>query len=243
MPKTVVGRVRKLFIYPVKSMRGIAVPEISCYWYGANGDRKAAFTRAGDLSGFPWLTARELPDLLTYEPYFVDATSPLTSATHVRTPDGRDLPLESSALSADLARRHGAAIALLKLKRGTFDCMPMSLITTSMLDALRQAAGRTLDVRRFRPNILIEGLDGENEEAWAGSILAFGERDDAARLQVNYPTKRCMMINLDPDSAESDERILKAAAASNEANAGVYAAVSRPGAIRVGDAVYLDVSG
>lgn len=50
------------------------------------------------------------------------------------------------------------------------------------------------------------------------------------------------MINLDPDSAESDEHVLKAAAASNEANAGVYAAVSNPGAIRVGDAVYLDVS-
>ena len=243
MAPNIVGRVQKLFLYPVKSMRGIPVSEIVCYWYGANGDRKVAFTRENDMSGFPWLTARELPALLQYEPYFVDEAAPLTSAIRVKTPDNRDLSLESHELSEELARQYGAPISLLKLKRGTFDCMPLSLITTGTLEALGQAAGRSLDVRRFRPNVFIDGLAGAAESTWVGATLIFGRRDDAARVQVNYPTKRCMMINLDPDSGETDGRVLKAAAATSQARAGTYAAVSRPGTIRVGDSVIIEREG
>ena len=125
MAPNLVGHVRKLFIYPVKSMRGISVSEISCYRYGANGDRKYAFTRAGNMSGFPWLTARELPALLQHEPYFVDAASPIASAIRVKTPDNRDLSLEAPELAGELAAQNEAAVSLLKLKCGTFDCMPL----------------------------------------------------------------------------------------------------------------------
>lgn len=240
MQENIVGHVKELFLYPVKSMRGISVPQVTCYWYGVNGDRKVAFTRAGILSGFPWLTGRELPALLKYEPYFVDSQSPNSSPIRVRTPDNRDLPLEGSELAQELSAAYGDAISLLKLKRGTFDCMPLSLITSATLSKLEQAAGRALDVRRFRPNVLVEEIDGVSEEAWAGSVLTFGDRDDAARIQANYPTERCVMINLDPHSAESDPRVLKAVTRKNNALAGIYAAVSRPGTIRVGDAVYLE---
>lgn len=223
-------------------MRGASVPEITCYWYGANGDRKYAFTCAGDVSGFPWLTARELPTLLQYEPYFVDVTSPMTSPVRVRTRANRDLPLEAPELAAELTARAETEVSLLKLKRGTFDCMPISIITSVTLDEVKRAVGHSLDVRRFRPNIVIETAAGTAEEEWVGSTLIFGTREDAARVQVNYPTKRCMMINLDPDSSERDRRVLRAVADIRQSYAGVYASVSRPGTIRVGDAIYLDTS-
>lgn len=239
MSENIVGHVKELFVYPVKSMRGISVPEVECYWYGVNGDRKVAFTRDGNTSGFPWLTGRELPDLLTYEPYFVDPWSPLSSPIRVETPDGRDLPLESPELIRELADGYGGAISLLKLKRGTFDCMPLSLISTQVVNELARASGWLPDARRFRPNVLVDGLDGVTEEAWAGGTITFGEADDAAQIQVNYRTERCVMVNLDPDSAESDPRVLKTVARKSNSLAGVYAAVSRPGTIRVGDALYL----
>jgi len=48
-----------------------------------------------------------------------------------------------------------------------------------------------------------------------------------------------MMINLDPETASQDARIMKAVVGLNGNNAGVYATVVRRGTVRVGDPVYL----
>lgn len=238
MEEKMVGTVRELFVYPVKSMRGIPVPAVSCYWYGVNGDRKYAFTQSGDLSGFPWLTGRELPALLQYEPYFVQPDAPLQSPIRVKTPQGADLPLESPALQRQIEAGFGGAIELLRLKRGTFDSMPLSIFAMQTLADLEEAAGISLDIRRFRPNIVVESVDGQREDAWSGAALMFGRGEEATRIQVNHPIKRCVMINLDPDSVQSEPRILKTVARENNSLAGIYASVSRPGAIRVGDPVF-----
>lgn len=177
--------------------------------------------------------------MLQYAPYFVQPESPLESAIRVRTPGGRDLPLESAELQAELAEAYGDEIEFVRLKRGTFDSMPLSVMTTGTVARLAQKAGRALDVRRFRPNIVIEGVDGAREEAWAGATIAFGAGEDGARVQMNQSIKRCVMINLDPDSAEADARVLKAAAAENGSLAGMYGSVSRPGVVRRGDVVTL----
>jgi len=50
---------------------------------------------------------------------------------------------------------------------------------------------------------------------------------------------RCVMINLDPDTAEQDSRIMKAAIRMNDNNAGVYGTVARTGQISVGQPVNL----
>jgi MOSC domain-containing protein YiiM len=48
-----------------------------------------------------------------------------------------------------------------------------------------------------------------------------------------------MMLNLDPETAEQDPRIMKTVVRLNKNNAGVYATVVRSGTIRVGDRVSL----
>lgn len=240
MTRKIAGHVRELFLYPVKSMRGLSVSAVELYWYGVNGDRKYAFTQVGDLSGFPWLTARELPHMLQYEPYFVDPASPLSSAIRIRTPDGRDLPVEAAEVAEQLAAESGIRVSLVKLMRGTFDCMPVSIITSGTLTELEQEAGRSLDRRRFRPNIVVDSLPDADEAAWANCSLAFGEGDEGARVDVEYQTKRCMIVNLDPDSGEADPQILRTVTTVRHSHAGVYASVSRPGAIRVGDPVFLE---
>jgi uncharacterized protein YcbX len=64
-----VGFVRQLFRYPVKSMAGEALERAEIGWHGVEGDRRFAFRRVDNTSGFPWLTAGRLPELLRYRPY------------------------------------------------------------------------------------------------------------------------------------------------------------------------------
>ena len=55
---SVVGVVKALYRYPVKSMRGECVEEARVWWHGLEGDRRYACGRTGNTSRFPWLTAR-----------------------------------------------------------------------------------------------------------------------------------------------------------------------------------------
>ena len=61
-----VGVIRRLARYPVKSMRGEALPATTLTLQGVAEDRRFAFVQADSRSAFPWLTARELPEMLCY---------------------------------------------------------------------------------------------------------------------------------------------------------------------------------
>src|SRR5215510_7574032 len=69
------GYIHELVRYPVKSMAGIATDSAFLGWHGLQGDRRFAFRRLNDGSGFPWLTASRLPELLLYEPLGLDENS------------------------------------------------------------------------------------------------------------------------------------------------------------------------
>jgi uncharacterized protein YcbX len=59
-----IGHVEAIFQYPVKSMAGERLDAATLRWHGLEGDRRLALRRMDDRSGFPWLTASTLPDLL-----------------------------------------------------------------------------------------------------------------------------------------------------------------------------------
>jgi hypothetical protein len=120
-------------------------------------------------------------------------------------------------------------------KNGVFDEAPVSLMTEQSVNTLAAIAGQaTLDARRFRQNIVIASAgSGFPENDWVGHVIAIGE----VRLHIALRDVRCAMINLDPDNAAADPRILKALSGANAACLGVYAYVEQPGTIRVGDAV------
>lgn len=243
-----VGTVTALTVYPVKSMRGVALERAQGYWYGLNGDRKYAFVRGEARSGFPWLTARGLPRLLSYKPYFEDATDPLASAVWVKTPEGEDVAAHAGELAASLSEQSGERVSLFRLKRGTFDCMPVSLITTQTLHAVGAEVGRVLDSSRFRANLVVdaahEAVFSERgafpEQAWLGRRLRFGNRADSLLLALNYPTTRCAVVNLDPADGAPDASVLKAVTRLTGAQAGVYGTVHRLGDVRLGDTVFLE---
>ncbi len=233
-----IARITSIFRYPVKSMAGETLESAALGWHGLEGDRRFAFARKGAATGMPWLTASTLPSLITYTPLHENG-APL--ASRVRTPSGRDLDLRSEELRAEISAAHGAPVELMQLDNGIFDDAPISLISAASIAAIGEAAGIPLDPRRFRNNFLIETPDGApfTEDRWVGRTIRIGDADDGPALSVCVRDVRCVMINLDPQTAASDPRVLKAAVRLNENCAGLYGTVTRTGTVRVGDALYL----
>jgi hypothetical protein len=234
-----IGRVCGIVRYPVKSMAGVPTDSALLGWHGLDGDRRFAFRRIGDESGFPWLTASRLPGLLLYHPVGLDDSSGEPLPTHVRTPAGSCVELRSPELKAELVERFGSDLELMRLKHGVFDEAVVSVISLGTIAGIGRGAGLDLDRRRFRANIVVETERSEPfiEEGWVGRTLVFGEGDRRPAVGVTAPDVRCMMINLDPDTAEQDARVLKTVVRLNENHAGAYGTVVRSGPIRVGDGV------
>ncbi|HEX9982183.1 MAG TPA: MOSC domain-containing protein [Thermoanaerobaculia bacterium] len=239
-----IGHIRDVVRYPVKSMAGVPAESAFLGWHGLAGDRRFAFRRLGDESGFPWLTAGRLAQLVLYQPVGVEESSGEPLPTHVRTPGGNDVELRGDELRGEIAGRFGSDVELMKIKHGIFDDASVSVISLSTIAGIGAEAGVELDRRRFRANIFVETLEPAPflEDGWVGGRLLFGESEPRPAVSVTLRDVRCMMINLDPDTAVQDARVLKAVVRMNANNAGVYGTVVQTGTIRVGDAVYLERS-
>lgn len=236
-----IGVVRRILRFPVKSMRGEDLEIAEVRWPGIAGDRRYGFVRSDDRSDFPWLTGRQIPAMLLHAPYLADAGGGKTAPVRVVTPEGDDLPVESPELLHRLGDAAGGPIHLMHCNRGAFDSQGLSVVTAASLDALDRLAGRALDPLRFRINLVVETRSGSpwEEEGWGESMLAFGDELDGARIRVTNPIERCVMINIDPDTAEKDARVLRTVARQRGNELGMYATTERTGAIRLGDAAYL----
>ena len=233
------GHVHELVRYPVKSMAGIPAESAFLGWHGLQGDRRFAFRRLNDQSGFPWLTASRLPELLLYQPLDLDENA--EAPAHVRTPEGIDLPIGSTELQNSVAARFGKPVELMKLKHGIFDEASVSVINLATIAAIGRELDQNLDTRRFRANIVIASDSTEPflEDGWIGGRLVFGSDEVGPMISLTMRDPRCVMINLDPDTAAQDPRIMKAAVRLNENNAGAYGMVARTGQLSVGQSVRL----
>lgn len=123
-----------------------------------------------------------------------------------------------------------------------FDVAVIHLLTTSTINHLRELypEGR-FEVRRFRPNIVIESTSEEKsfvENSWVDKKLSIGEE---VVLRIISPCTRCVMITLPQGDLPKDLGILRTVAKYNQVHAGVYASVHRGGTIRRWDNVQLDV--
>jgi len=235
------GRISAIFRYPVKSMAGELLDAATLGWHGIDGDRRLAFRRLNDKSGFPWLTAGKLPQLLLYKPFGLDSNTAGSLPTHVRTPDGKEYELRSDELREEISSRCGGDVELMNLKHGIFDESPISVISMATVHGLERESGLDLDLRRFRPNVVIETNSSEpfEENSWVGRTLMFGEGDSRAVVGVTMKDERCVMVNFDPDTAERDSEVMKTVVRLNENYAGVYGTVVRAGELRVGQVVTL----
>lgn len=226
------GVVSGLWRFPVKSMAGEPLVQADVSWAGLAGDRRWAFVRPdSQASGFPWHTIREFPQMSRYVALLSEPARADRSPVVVRTPGDDLYDVTDPRLAAEL----GAGVRVIRLDRGAFDAMPVSLISGSTVSALCELADVPGDELRFRPNIVVTLDSGApfEEDEWVGAVVRIG----SAVVRVDRRDSRCVIVNVDPATGAPGSSLLRVIGASRRAQAGVYGTTVRPGVIRVGDPV------
>ena len=258
---SVVGKVESLWRYPVKSMRGEEMDELFAGYAGVYADRLYAFESSASSKGFPFFTGRDQRQMIRYRARFrnpekaarpVNLTEAEKSGANpisadasdlmidVETPDGKTFAIDDPALIDNLRENLDGShkLTLLRSDKAITDCRPLSIFAVQTAKKLGEETGVDVDKRRFRANVYVDltSPEGFAEDEFVGRSLRIGSKVTVAVLQRDA---RCMMITLDPDTAEKTPAILKAVAQAHEGMAGVYGAVLAEGIIRKGDPVEL----
>lgn len=134
------------------------------------------------------------------------------------------------------ADRPGPAALVAAPPQGMTDApfASVAVLNLSSLRALSQKLGQTLDPRRFRGNLWIEGLAPWEEFDLVGKTLRIGE----AELEVVEPITRCRATEANPDTGRRDAATLRALQDGwGHTDFGTYARVTRGGTIATGDSV------
>jgi uncharacterized protein YcbX len=257
----IMGTVDSLWRYPVKSMRGQEMDEMFAGYAGVYGDRLFAFDSSANGRGFPYFTGRDQRQMLRYRPRFrfpdkaarpinlaeaQQRTAAPLSATpaelmiDVETPEGEIFAIDDPALIATLRAGIDAKheLKLLRSDRSLTDASPLSLFSVQTARKMEEESGVAVDKRCFRANVYLDlpsrGAFAEDE--FVGRSLRIGSTAVVAILKRD---SRCMMITLDPDTAEKSPAILKTVAQGHSNMVGVYGAMLVEGMIRKDDPVEL----
>lgn len=240
-----IGQIEAIFRYPVKSMAGESLEAAELGWHGLVSDRRLAFRRTADRGGVPWLTATKLHELLLFAPQRGESSAESGIPSHVRNPEGRVMTVFGDDLATEIGRRYGAPVQMLQLDRGIFDEASISVITLGTIGEIARLAGRSLDMRRFRPNIVMRALRPLpfQEDQWLGGVLLFGAETDAPAVAVTMRDVRCSMVNLDPELATVAPEVQKAIVRANDNCAGIYGTITRIGRLAVGQRIFFSARG
>lgn len=116
-----------------------------------------------------------------------------------------------------------------------FDAFPMSIISQQSLNTMNQLGDESqFDVRRFRPNLLVDIPDTNHtfpEQAWVGKTFSVG----SVKLRVDMTSPRCAMTTHGFRDLPQDAHIMRNLAANNEGNLGIHASVVQAGKVTAGD--------
>jgi uncharacterized protein YcbX len=241
-----IGTIARVRRYPVKSMAGEDLKEAQVTRSGLLGDRAYAFIDERNMSDFPWMTGRQGRDMILFRARFLTlqavadgdgaASAAKGYALEVTTPEGQTFRMGEAEFTAFLAARYARPLRLRFSEQSLTDTHPISIFGIGAAAALSEETGIELDERRFRANLYAQWNDAlpyyENE--LVGRALRIG---DTVELRVIKKDQRCVMINLDPDTAVASPVVLETVARSHESCLGVYAQVLREGIVRVGDAI------
>jgi hypothetical protein len=112
----------------------------------------------------------------------------------------------------------------------------VSIFSLQSARQLAQETNTPMDKRRFRANVYVDltSAQGFAENEFVGRSLRIGPKAVVAILERD---PRCVMITLDPDTAEKTPAILKKVAQAHGGMAGVYGAVMVEGILHKGDPV------
>jgi uncharacterized protein YcbX len=206
----------EIWRYPVKSMGGEPLTITDLDAEGIPGDR---LFHVADPRGRV-ITSRSRPRLLLHHATLGADGEPRVDGRPWASPEvARDVEAAAGP-DTGLVRYHGA---------DRFDVLPLLVATDGAIATLG------VDRRRFRPNLLLGGVEGLAERTWEGRALRIGE----ALIRAVDLRQRCIMTTFDPDDASQDREILRRIQRELDGTLALNCRVLRPGRIRVGDPVTL----
>lgn len=255
----ILGSVDSVWRYPVKSMRGEEMEEAFVGFPGIYGDRLYAFRSSEAPEGFPYFTGRDRREMIRFRPRFrhpekaarpvnltqaqANNAAPLSASPgqlsiEIETPDGQFLAIDDPRLTELILDGQNHSLTLLRSDRALVDARPVSLFSIQTAKQLGDEAGMEVDKRRFRASLYLDlpNVAPFGEEEFIGRSLRIGS---TVVISILGRDSRCMMVTLDPDTAEKSPAVLKAIAQIHGGNAGLYAAVLVEGMARRGDPVEL----
>ncbi len=226
-----IGHIAALTRFPVKSMGGEALDAVALGWSGIAGDRQWAFVKEPAHSRFPWFTGRDHSPMNAWRAAYEAGPDVKQATPQVSAPDGWTAAIDDPAVTERLGRESGKAMRLMRLGRGAYDSLPLSVVSTAGHAAVEESHGTTIDPRRFRINVVVD--TDLPLRVWAGRRMLFGG-EDGAQIAVTAPIERCVMITIDPDTGERDPWLMRTIAQQFDNKYGMHANVVRPGMLRRG---------
>jgi len=207
----VIGILRSIWTYPVKSLACMALDETEIGEGGIPGDRARALI-VGDGHARVGKSYRGKENNMLHTTDSIDRARALAAAKAVRVELHEDQP-------------------------HYFDAAPISLIFDRWLDEASLLVGYALEPLRFRPNLFARAVPDfrDNEATLVGAHLSIGE----VTLEVREPIERCVTPTYDLQTGESDPNVLRAIAQYRANCLGIYCDVLRPGRVGLGDKIRL----
>ena len=283
--------VTQLFRYPIKSMGGHALEEITLTTKGIPGDRAWALKdeERGGIKG-----GKRFPELLGMQARFTSEPSAqsISPEVQITLADGNRVSSSDHNVNTVLSAAVGAPVSLWPLlpedqlehyrrppmeqgvdpeayfrevfarnpdeplpdlsafpeelfiyesSPGTyFDAFPILLMSEASLRYFNETMaasgdGSQFDLRRFRPNIVVETEEsGFPENAWVGRRGQLG----SAIVKVEVVCPRCVMTTHGFDDLPKDPKIMRHLVKENGGNLGVYLSVEQAGSLKLGDTIH-----
>lgn len=240
--------------YPVKSLAGERLTTAELSMAGLPGDRQFALAHgAGDYDADapPWrpkgnfVTLVRTEALAALTPRYDPDTGVLTITkgglllAAGRVADATERAAIESWLTGWLGEAARGQVHLAQGEALAFTDVPSPLISIVNLASVRDLGGRAgveIDPRRFRGNLLIDGLRPWGELDWLGRWTRVGD----AALRIVEPITRCAATHVNPSTAARDVNVTGLLErAFGHVDMGVYAKVETPARIAAGDPIVL----
>lgn len=216
----------RLFIYPVKSMRGLQISHARVLPSGLAGDRLFMVTEPDGT----FITARQYPHLVNFTPVpdlqtlFITAADKTTVSINLKdflpvaqTTEvwGNHFPafVAPEEINQWLSHYFKKSVQLRwigeeSLRRVTkypevplsfADGYPFLLINQASLNDLQQRCPAGVRMEQFRPNLVVNGFRPNEEDSW--STIRIGD----VIFDVVKPCSRCILTTISPENGIKNE--------------------------------------
>jgi uncharacterized protein len=227
----IIGTIKSLWRYPVKSLLGENLLNLAFDKRGAIDDRLYAISNPQGkfASGKNTRRFRRIDNLFSL------SAKKTPAGVSIEFPSGLILYDGDDRMNAELSSVLGQQLSLTREAQiPHFDDGAVHVLLSGTLSNLsEQLPNASIDERRFRPNIVIESSLSDDD--LIGKRLKIGD----VTLEVTHKSKRCRMITLDQSEILNRPEILKVVSHTHNLLFGTYASVKGAGTITVGESVEL----